>query len=124
MHCDCEILPVYTYYDPERGISQKLRPFAMPVTKKNWRELFRCEICGTFWRIDTEDKYQQGYVWKVGVFRDDWASVEFVEQQKELLLQRRGGNIDVTSIWAGCDKKRVKGMAVCIDHLFSTGARR
>jgi hypothetical protein len=124
MHCDCEILPTYTYYDHERGISQKLRPFTEPVAFKTSRELFRCEICGTFWRIDVPDKFQQRYVWKVGEYRDDWASAEFVEEQKQLLLQRRGGIADETCVWAGCDNKRVKGMAICIDHLYANGARR
>jgi hypothetical protein len=118
MRCDCEILPVYTYFDPQRGISQRLRPFNEPVTASNWRELFRCEICGTFWRIDIEDKYQQRFVWKVGEYRDDWATVNLIDEEKELLLQRRGGNTNEACIWAGCEKMKVKsqvGMNRCIE---------
>ncbi len=124
MHCSCEELPVYTYYHPERGLSQKLRPFVVSVAKSSWRELFRCEICGTHWRIDVEDRLQQQYVWKVGRFRDDWATVEFVEEQKRLLLQRRGGETEEKCVWMGCEQKRVKGVAYCIDHLYETGVRK
>ena len=124
MHCACEELPVYTYYDAERGLSQKLRPFIASVAKSSWRELFRCEICGTHWRIDVEDKFQQRYVWKVGGYREDWATVEFEEEQKKLLRQRRGGETDEECAWLACGKKKVKGVAYCIDHLYATGARR
>jgi hypothetical protein len=124
MHCSCEELPVYTYYDAERGLSEKLRPFLVPVAEANWRELFRCEICGTHWRIDIEDRLQQQFVWKVGAFREDWATVEFPEEQKALLLQSRGGLTEEKCAWLGCEKKKVKGVAFCIDHLYATGTRR
>lgn len=124
VHCDCDILPVYTYFDPVRGISQKLRPFTERVTTSKWRELFCCEICGTFWRVDIAGKFRQQFVWKVGEYREDWAIMDFVNQEKELLLQRRGGEIDEVCIWAGCGKKRVKNNAFCIDHLYAAGFRR
>jgi hypothetical protein len=124
MHCACEELPVYTYYHTDRGLSLKLRLFVVRVAESSWRELFRCEICGTHWRIDIPDKFQQQFAWKVGDFREDWATVEFVDEQKALLLQRRGGETDEKCVWMSCEKKRVKGMAFCIDHLYATGARR
>jgi hypothetical protein len=124
MHCACEELPVYTYYHADHGLSQKLRPFIVSVAKSGWRELFRCEICGTHWRIDVEDKFQQQFVWKVGAFREEWASIEHVNEEKELLLQRRGGETEEKCVWAECTKRKVKGMALCIDHLYATGARK
>jgi len=124
MHCACEELPVYTYYYSERGLSQKIRPFIASVAKSDWRELFRCEVCGTHWGIDVEDRLQQQFVWKVGAFREDWVSVEFVDVEKELLLQCRGGVTEEKCAWIGCGKKKVKGVAYCIDHLYATGARR
>ena len=124
MNCSCEELPVYTYYPAERGLSRKLRPFVATVAKSNWRELFRCEFCATHWRIDVEDKFQQRFVWKVGNDREDWATIEFIEEEKKLLLQRRGGETAGECAWIGCVKKKVKGVAYCMDHLYATGARR
>jgi hypothetical protein len=124
MTCSCEELPEFAYYIPGRSLSRKLRPVTKPVAKSEWRELIRCEVCGTHWRIDAADKYQERFVWKIGSFRGDWATVEFVEKQKALLLEQRGGEVDEPCVWLGCEKKRVKGVAYCIDHLYATGARR
>lgn len=33
MHCHCDELPEYTYYDEIRGISQKLIPFLAKLTE-------------------------------------------------------------------------------------------
>jgi hypothetical protein len=124
MPCSCAELPDFAYYIPGRSLSRKLRPATKTVATANWRELLQCEACGTYWRIDAEDKFQERFVWKVGAFRDDWSSVEFVEKQKALLLEKRGGETDESCVWIGCEKKKVKGVAYCIDHLYATGARR
>jgi hypothetical protein len=124
MHCSCDELPRYTYYEASRGLSQKIRPFVVSVAKSEWQELFRCEICGIHWRVEIEDRFQQRYAWKVGEFRDDWAGVQFIEEQKALLLQRRGGETTRGCAWIKCERMRVRGVAYCIDHLFDTGARR
>ena len=123
MICPCENLPDFTYYIPGRSLSRKLRPITEPVQKENWRELVRCKVCGTFWRIDAQDKYQTRFVWRVGVLRPDWASVDFEEKQKALLLDRRGGETAETCAWIRCDRRKVNGVAYCIDHLYATGAR-
>jgi len=124
MTCRCAELPEYDYYTPGRSVSRKIRPVAKSIDRKNWRDLLRCEVCGTHWRIDVADKYQERYAWKVGAFRDDWADVDFEEKEKELLLVRRGGVTDEKCIWLGCDRLKVRGVAYCIDHLYATGARK
>jgi hypothetical protein len=124
MPCSCQELPEFAYYVPGRSLSRKLRPLTKNVAKADWRELLQCRVCGTFWRIDVQDKFQERFVWKVGAFRDDWSSAEFVDKQKALLLENRGGEVDEACVWLGCGKKKVKGVAYCIDHLYATGARR
>ena len=102
-----------------------MRPFILkPIDEKNWRELFRCRVCGTYWRIDTGDKYQERFAWKIGEFREDWADMNFVDEEKRLLVEHRGGVSDEACIWAGCGKPRVKGVVFCVDHLYETGARK
>jgi hypothetical protein len=124
MHCVCEELPEYTYYHSDHGLSQKLKPFIKSVEKKNWEELFRCDQCGTYWRIAIADRLQIQFVWKVGEYREDWAEARFAEKEKQLLLQCRGGEINEPCMWAGCDKPKVKGSAYCVDHLHASGWRR
>lgn len=122
MHCHCDELPEYTYYDEIRGISQKLIPFLAKLTECNWRELHVCTICETYWRIDSPDKFRPRYVWKVGLFRGDWSDIEFIDEEKRLLAQCRGGITDEKCIRANCGKPRIKGVAYCIDHLYEMGA--
>lgn len=92
------------------------------MVKANWHELLQCTVCGCYWRIDAADKYQDRFAWKIGTFREDWATVEFPEKEKALLLQRRGGDTVEKCMWLGCEKRKVKGVAFCIDHLYATGA--
>ncbi len=124
MTCECAKLPEYDYYNPGKSLSRKIRPVSKIVAKANWHELLQCSVCGCYWRIDAADKYQDRFAWKVGAFRDDWADVEFPDKEKALLFQRRGGETDEECMWLGCHRKKVKGVAFCIDHLYATGARK
>jgi hypothetical protein len=123
MNCECASLPEYDYYTPGRSLSRKIRPVTKTVAREKWHELLRCEACGTYWRIDVADK-QERFAWKAGTFRPDWASPVFPEKEKALLLQRRGGETSEKCVWLGCEKRKVHGVAYCIDHLYATGARK
>lgn len=125
MICACARLPDYDYCKPGRSLSKTIRPLlGKAIVAKNFRELFKCQVCSTYWRIDTPDKYHERFAWKVGAFRDDWAEVDKPDEEKSLLLKYRGGLTEEVCIWADCGKRRVKGVAYCIDHLYATGARR
>jgi hypothetical protein len=124
MSCHCAKLAEYDYYTPGRSFSKKIRPVTKIVARENWRELLRCDVCGTHWRIDAADKYQERFAWKVGDFRPDWATCDFTETEKKLLLQSRGGETKEKCVWLGCTKQRVNGVAYCVDHLYATGARK
>ena len=124
MNCSCANIPEYDYYTPGRSLSRKIRPVSEIVGHANWRELLRCKVCGTYWRIDAADKYQERFAWKIGQYRADWAIPDFPDREKGLLLGRRDGETAEKCIWLGCDKNRVRGVAYCIDHLYATGARK
>ena len=124
MHCCCDELPRFTYWDPERGAALKLRPFAKRVGQANWRNLLVCELCNCHWRTDEFDKYNQGFVLKLGAYQDDWAELSTEPEEKQLLLETRGGVLNEPCVWANCGKPKVKGSAYCIDHLYETGVRR
>ncbi len=89
----------------------------------NWVYLMECPECGQLWRVDARDKYQTQFAIKLSSV-EGWESIDSVPQQKELLLQARGGITDEICIWAGCNGKRVKGVVYCVDHLYETDARK
>lgn len=124
MNCECALLPEYDYCTPGRSLSRRIRPVAQIVARERWRDLLRCDVCGTHWRIDVADKGEGRYAWKVGAFRPDWAVPDFPELEKALLLQRRGGETAEKCAWLGCERRKVRGVAYCIDHLYATGARK
>lgn len=124
MICECDHLPEYDYCTPGRSLSRKIRKVSQTVARENDRELRVCRICGTHWRIDGARKGEGRFAWKVGGFRSDWATREFPDREKALLLQRRGGETAEKCVWLGCDERKVRGVAYCIDHLYATGARK
>jgi hypothetical protein len=105
-------------------MSRKIRHTTTIVARENLRELRKCEICGTYWRIDGPRKGEGRFAWKIGDFRPDWALPDFPEREKALLLKRRGGETGEKCLWLGCEKRKVSGVAYCIDHLYATGARK
>ena len=88
----------------------------------NWVKLFRCTECGQYWSVDEWDKYQEQVAGKVAD-SSDWEAPGD-EARKQLLVRSRGGLSALPCAWAGCKKSAVKGVALCADHLFETGARR
>ena len=74
--------------------------------------------------LDVWDKYQPQVVVRVHDV-DRWETeTDDVATRKALLLRARGGHQDGTCGWADCTQPKVRGVAYCVDHLWSTGARR
>jgi hypothetical protein len=120
MKCQCSNLPESFYLDEgpkefEKALHQE--------DAQNWRTLYSCPQCGTLWVIDVWDKGQERVVIRVKE-RTAWTSEQRTDERKRLLLQSRGGTTNDTCVWSGCNGKRVKGVAYCLDHLWNTGARR
>lgn len=120
MKCKCQKLADLFYIDQgPRGFEKKLKE----VDAKNWMRLCECPSCGQLWAIDEWDKYSWQVVSRVSD-QTNWADSERVNERKELLLKERGGTTDDECQWAGCEGKRVKGVAYCLEHLWNTGATR
>jgi hypothetical protein len=116
----CQSLAALVYYEQLlAGFEDILRK----VADGPWVELKQCTTCGQLWRIDVWDKYQVRFVAKIES-ELDWASVDTVSLQKELMLASRGGLGDSKCVCMGCDNQVVKNMAICIEHLYETGNRR
>lgn len=89
----------------------------------NWIMLFRCKACGQHWSIDEWDKYVDRVITKINDV-ENWEATDSTNLRKDLLLSSRGGTTGEECAWAGCSGKQVKGVALCIDHLYATGARK
>ena len=120
MKCKCNNLPSQFYFsDAASKFSQKLSEVAIG----DWVKLYECTVCKTLWAIDVWDKYTWQVVFKISD-REKWESEITVDKRKQLLLNSRGGLTDEICIYANCNKKRVRGVVYCLDHLYNTGARK
>jgi len=120
MSCRCSSLPPAFYAEEApRGFLKSLDE--REVSQK-WKRLCVCRECGALWAVDEWDKYQEQVVSRV-TEHAKWDD-DSEEMRKGLLLRSRGGLTDEKCLWAGCEKKRVRGVAMCIDHLYATGARK
>ena len=121
MTCACAKLPDSFYLEEgpkgfEAGLAHK------ETSVPNWRNLMACRQCGTLWALDEWEKYQPQVVSRVRDIAHWDAHSE--EERKALLLRSRGGLTEEKCAWLGCQKKKVRGVAHCIDHLYATGARK
>ena len=119
MPCRCSELPDVFYVDnAPQGFDSE---FTL-VESGEWDALHRCSNCESLWAIDAWDKYS----WQVAARVPDIAGWEAASeaQRKQLLLESRGGEDVDGCQWVGCEGRRVKGVHYCIDHLYSTGARK
>lgn len=113
-------MPVAFYADAApRGFLDSLEEKAV---SPRWKRLCVCPECGESWAVDEWDKYEDQMVTRVSNAQT-WDE-DSEETRKRLLQESRGGLDDAPCIWAGCQKKRVRGVVYCIDHLYATGARR
>lgn len=120
MGCKCAKLPDAFFYEaaPEFFL-EDLEELAIG----SWVKLFKCKLCAQNWSIDEWDKYQERTILKVSEVAN-WQEIDSTPLRKSLLLEYRGGTIDENCIWAGCNGKQVKGVVLCINHLYATGARK
>lgn len=90
----------------------------------DWKTLRRCSSCSALYAVDAWDKGHHQVVARL-VSPERWQEeAESIDRRKALLLRSRGGADDARCIWSHCEAPRVQGVAYCLDHLWSTGARR
>jgi hypothetical protein len=120
MTCKCNNLPdVFYIEDAPNKFDKKF----VEIDIGDWIRLYECPKCTTLWAIDEWDKYTWQIVFRI-LNRKNWESEITTEKRKQLLFNSRGGLTSEECIYMGCDKKRVKGVVYCIDHLYDTGARK
>ena len=117
--CHCSELPDAFYVD---AAPQAFDGTFSVVDSGEWVNLYHCSSCESLWAIDAWDKYS----WQVAARISDISGWEAATeaQRKQLLLESRGGEDAAGCQWQGCSGRRVKGVHYCIDHLYSTGARK
>ncbi len=120
MSCHCANLP--SSFFAEEAPSGFIESLAERAVSQKWKRLCSCPECGSLWAVDEWDKYQEKVVTRVSE-KSRWDE-HSEDDRKALLLRSRGGTVDEQCVWAGCAKKRVRGVAMCVDHLYATGARR
>jgi hypothetical protein len=119
--CKCDSLPEIFFLDSAPGdwLSGLNEQFS-----GDWKILYHCPRCGQMFSVDIWDKYQEQVVVRITNPKCWEQEADSVALRKTLLLRNRGGTEERLCIWAGCEKRRVQGMAYCLDHLWETGVRR
>lgn len=93
------------------------------VERANWFELYRRKADGSHWRLDADDKYQQGFLVQIESL-EGWATFDASPLEKALLLEHRGGYADEVCVQQGCNGRTLRGSAYCLDHTFEHGVRK
>ncbi len=120
MKCICSEIPEALYYE---NVPKKLLGNLAEVAIGDWIKLFKCKVCDQHWSIDEYDKFVHRVAVKISDV-DNWEENDSEGLRKQLLLEARGGTQGEVCQWSGCKNQRVKDMAICIDHLWETGARK
>src|ERR1022692_2507556 len=118
MSCACSKLPQLVRIDARCDLPERLEESEL----RSWIKLSRCRICGQYWRVDEWDKFHTQFAVKIND-PAHWQEYDDLPLRKKFLLESRGGITNEKCIWQGCTNNRVKGVVLCIDHLFQTGAR-
>lgn len=120
MRCNCSSLPeIFFLVEGPKEFEKGLKK----LDTKNWMRFYECPECEGLWIIDEWDKYTWRVVSRIKN-RDEWPATISEQQRKQLLLASRGGTTDQKYIWKDCPNNQVKGVALCIDHLYDAGARK
>ena len=115
--CDCHDLPDIIKVSDEPAFEGRLEL----LETGGWITLWRCVICGDYWKVDGVDKYQVQFAVRIHD-PSQWQILNDTALRKAYLLKSRSGLTEEKCIWAGCNGRRVKGVVYCVDHLYETGA--
>jgi hypothetical protein len=123
MKCKCSSLPDLFY------LAEGPQGFEKGLTKldaKDWMKFLECPECGDLWAVDEKDIMDKRFLEVVCRIksRDEWPTTIPTQKRKQLLLASRGSTTDQKCVWKDCDKNQVKGVFLCIDHLYEAGASK
>ncbi|QQS40692.1 MAG: hypothetical protein IPM63_15170 [Acidobacteriota bacterium] len=121
--CDCANLPDFFLIDYELGsFPQDLE--LLESNAEGWLELKSCKLCAVLWVVDAWDWGSNGRAAFRVNRKTGWEDTDTIKKRKELLLKSRGGLTDETCCKAGCERKALVGVALCLDHYYDLGWRR
>jgi hypothetical protein len=125
MFCECSKLPQVVVESPQDldGFNRLLKRIEKIESGKG-NYLARCRDCKQLWRITDSSGDDRRYFESAVKINDsvNWQTFNASPLFKERAIKKRGGLTNEKCIWQGCENRRVKGVAYCIDHLFQTGA--
>lgn len=120
MNCGCSSLPEFAEYFPGDKVSRALEESVDLQLRKEGRELYKCRICGTHWRIDYDVYGPYRFVWKIGAYRPDWC--EFSKRPEEIrILEAEVKESERPCSKPGCDKPSLVDSMYCKIHAFAHG---
>lgn len=88
----------------------------------DWVLLMQCKLCKQLYKVDVWDKLQTIYAVKIPS-KENWKAFKSEHLIKERIIKNRGGLTQSYCVWANCNEKQVKGSALCVNHIYSSGAR-
>lgn len=118
MSKDCGQLPRAVWLDhdcPREEFERRLG--ARAAADDGWVTIAACVDCGQWWRVDTADKYSVDLAIKV-TDAQAWTADDDRSVRIEYLTQSYGGEDAHRCVWAGCSNPRLKGVAMCAEHLY------
>ena len=77
----------------------------------------RCNDCGQVWRVDKSDGRSVAMAIKVAAL-DAWKDEDDRAAQIEYLKRSYGGDDIAKCIWAGCQNRALKSLAMCAEHAY------
>lgn len=92
------------------------------VKDADWTTLRRCTQCGQYWQVDSWDKLQVNLAIKIET-PENWESNSDQHLRVDALMYFRGGVSEEECMWAGCTRKRLKGLVSCLECAYRDGVR-
>jgi hypothetical protein len=122
---NCEQLPAAIWLDhdvPRAGFEARL--VEVGSAEGGWINVARCRDCGQVWRVDLPDKLQVNLAIKIGsADPEQWTAADDRAARFAYLVRSCGGEGAGACLWAGCPHRALRGVAMCAEHLWASGAR-
>lgn len=115
--------PAISYFHSGTAFAQRALAQLELIDRAGWYELYRRTSDGTYWRLETEDKYQQRFLVRIDDFAN-WKTFDSAPLEKGLLLESRGGVNSESCMWQRCSAPSLNSSAYCLDHTYEKGVRK
>ena len=116
-------LPTASYFNSGTAAARKFVAEVELIASNDRYELYRRKSDSTYWRLDSQETFQQRFLIQLDQ-PETWTSFDSSPQEKQLLLERRGGTSSEQCRWQDCGAAVLVGSAFCVDHAYEMGARK